>query len=90
MPGNDVAKKTEMVLKLNRAELLEMRRTKILYIMNQFEILVRTEDLGLRDLLRRNIETNEAASEQEFAAQARSIGKSVVGKLAEAGIISKV
>jgi uncharacterized protein (TIGR02646 family) len=82
MPGNELAKKTEMVLELNRAELLEIRRDKIRHLTSLFDIMVRTQDPSLRELLRRDIERRETTSEQEFTAQARAFITLVFRELA--------
>ncbi|MHB8283174.1 MAG: HNH endonuclease [Caulobacteraceae bacterium] len=70
--GSDQARTTEIVLKLNRKDLIERRMERIKAVNNQLDILHRTKDPILRAVLAEDIWTNEACASAEYSAAVRS------------------
>lgn len=80
-PTEEKAILTERCLRLNRLQLIERRQEKIKYLSDQLLILNSTTNPALRDILKRDLEDNETASNQEFAATARSFLKLMLPKV---------
>lgn len=71
-PGNDRGRLTEELLKLNRPELLERRKERLLNLRTQLDAYARTSNPTLKEILRKDIEKNEMADDKEFAALSRT------------------
>lgn len=71
-PGSEAAAKTERLLDLNRAELVERRHERLKSLMRHLDVIQRTEDEDLRVILFEDFK-KESASDREYAALARDI-----------------
>lgn len=80
-PKNDIAVITEKSLKLNRLELMERRSDKIRYLAIQLLVLSNAKNQELKDILKKDLLSNEMSETQEFAATARSFLKVMISKV---------
>lgn len=71
-PASDRGALTERILDLNRIELIEKRKERLLNLRNQIESCARTLNPTLREILRKDIELNEMAEDKEYAALSRT------------------
>ena len=71
VPGSASGQATELVLKLNRAELVERRQKRLKALHDQLTVLANAKDSGVREILRRDLLEHETSNSQEYAALSR-------------------
>lgn len=74
-PGNEAAKLTEKLLKLNRAELVERRQSKLKELLRHLDVIATTADPALKAILQSDF-LLETGADREFAGLARVILRS--------------
>jgi HNH endonuclease len=79
-PGDGDGKITEKEIDLNRVHLVERRIERLKRISDLIETMVATEDVGVQNTLRRDIERNELAADKEYTAFAREFYSALQGK----------
>ncbi len=84
VPGDDSALKTEMTLKLNRAELVERRTEHIQKLRMEIEALARIVDADLREVVRRDIIERGTESAREYAGTARAALQVFLARIGDA------
>jgi uncharacterized protein (TIGR02646 family) len=72
VPGNEQAKLSMHVLKLNRPDLMEKRKDRVDDLNRRLEEIVATRDLATRRILIKALVENEVEARAEFAACVRS------------------
>jgi uncharacterized protein (TIGR02646 family) len=72
VPGDEAAELTEKTIKLNRLELVEMRKKRIQSLHDQVKNIAKTHSEDLRAVLKQDLINNETSNDTEYAALARS------------------
>ncbi|WP_308911500.1 HNH endonuclease [Pseudokordiimonas caeni] len=70
-PGSNPGAATERILDLNRAALVERRTEKVRNIIRHLDVIARTPDADVKELLLNDFQ-NELSDEREYAAVARA------------------
>lgn len=79
-PGCDAAKKTEILLKLNRPELVERRNERLKGLLKHLDVIERIDDPDLKAILFSDF-MEETGPDKEFAALAREVAIQAKAKL---------